>query len=82
MAQHLQRNNDQILWGVIGLGWFGGIYADWPTVMGERYGILRAELSYFANCVAAGKVLYRITPEQSRDVVGLDRCGSRVITHG
>lgn len=43
----------------------------WPTVFGERFGILRAELQYFANCVATGKNPDRITPEQSRDVVGL-----------
>ena len=43
----------------------------WPTVFGERFGVLRAELRYFANCVATGKAPDRITPEQSRDVVGL-----------
>jgi UDP-N-acetylglucosamine 3-dehydrogenase len=43
----------------------------WPTVFGERFGILRAELQYFANCVLRGQTPDRITPEQSRDVVGL-----------
>lgn len=43
----------------------------WPSVFGERFGILRAELQYFANCVATGKTPDRITPEQSRNVVGL-----------
>ena len=43
----------------------------WPTLFGERFGVLRAELRYFANCVAEGKTPDRITPEQSRDVVGL-----------
>lgn len=43
----------------------------WPTVFGERFGILRAELQYFANCIVRGETPDRITPEQSRDVVGL-----------
>jgi UDP-N-acetylglucosamine 3-dehydrogenase len=43
----------------------------WPTVFGERFGILRAELRYVANCIVRGEAPERITPEQSRDVVGL-----------
>lgn len=43
----------------------------WPTVFGERFGILRAELQYFANCIVQGETPDRITPEQSRDVIGL-----------
>jgi predicted dehydrogenase len=43
----------------------------WPTVFGERFGVLRAELRYFANCIVQGIRPDRITPEQSRDVVGL-----------
>ncbi len=43
----------------------------WPSVFGERFGILRAELEYFADCIARGEAPSRITPEQSRDVVSL-----------
>jgi UDP-N-acetylglucosamine 3-dehydrogenase len=43
----------------------------WPTVFGERFGVLRTELRYFANCIVRGETPQRITPEQSRDVVGL-----------
>ncbi len=43
----------------------------WPSVFNERFGVLRAELRYFADCILQGKVPERITPEQSRDVVGL-----------
>ncbi|MHB8897135.1 MAG: Gfo/Idh/MocA family protein [Thermoguttaceae bacterium] len=43
----------------------------WPSVFGERFGILRAELQYFANCIVQGKTPERITPEESRDVVAL-----------
>jgi UDP-N-acetylglucosamine 3-dehydrogenase len=41
----------------------------WPQVLGERFGILRAELRYFANCVLAGRKPERITPEESRSAV-------------
>ena len=34
----------------------------WPNVFGQRFGILRAELRYFADCVAAGRRPDRITP--------------------
>ena len=43
----------------------------WPSILGERFGVLRAELRYFADCIAQGKTPDRVTPEQSRDVVGL-----------
>ena len=43
----------------------------WPHVMGRRFGVLRAELDYFADCVRRGQKPERITPEQSRDVVRL-----------
>jgi len=43
----------------------------WPHVFGQRFGILRAELRYFADCVAAGRRPERITPEESRDAVAL-----------
>ncbi len=43
----------------------------WPTVFGERFGILRAELQYFANCIVRGQTPDRITPKESRDVVAL-----------
>ncbi len=43
----------------------------WPSVFGERFGILRAELQYFANCINRSDPPNRITPEESRDVVGL-----------
>jgi UDP-N-acetylglucosamine 3-dehydrogenase len=43
----------------------------WPEVLGERFGILRAELRYFADCVAEGRRPDRITPEESRAAVAL-----------
>ena len=43
----------------------------WPEVGGQRFGILRAELRYFADCVAAGRRPDRITPEESRAAVAL-----------
>jgi predicted dehydrogenase len=43
----------------------------WPRVMGRRFGVLRAELDYFADCVRRGQKPERITPEESRDVVRL-----------
>jgi UDP-N-acetylglucosamine 3-dehydrogenase len=43
----------------------------WPNVFGQRFGILRAELRYFADCVAAGRRPERITPEESRAAVAL-----------
>jgi UDP-N-acetylglucosamine 3-dehydrogenase len=43
----------------------------WPSVFGERFGVLRAELQYFANCIAEGEPPDRITPVESRDVVAL-----------
>lgn len=43
----------------------------WPNVFGQRFGILRSELRYFADCVAAGRRPDRITPQQSRDAVAL-----------
>ena len=43
----------------------------WPKVFGPRFGILRAELRYFADCVLAGRRPDRITPEESRAAVAL-----------
>jgi len=43
----------------------------WPKALGERFGILRAELRYFANCVLKGKQPTRITPDESRMAVVL-----------
>jgi UDP-N-acetylglucosamine 3-dehydrogenase len=43
----------------------------WPSVYGERFGVLRAELRYFADCVAAGRRPDRITPQESRAAVAL-----------
>jgi UDP-N-acetylglucosamine 3-dehydrogenase len=43
----------------------------WPKPLGERFGILRAELRYFADCVCAGRPPDRITPEESRAAVAL-----------
>lgn len=41
----------------------------WPKPFGQRFGILRAELRYFADCVRAGRPPERITPEESREAV-------------
>lgn len=43
----------------------------WPNVFGQRFGILRAELRYFADCVAEGRRPERITPQESRAAVAL-----------
>ncbi|MEN6558514.1 MAG: Gfo/Idh/MocA family oxidoreductase [Thermoguttaceae bacterium] len=43
----------------------------WPETFGQRFGILRSELRYFADCVAAGRRPDRITPEESRAAVAL-----------
>ncbi len=43
----------------------------WPTVFGERFGVLRAELQYFANCIVQGERPERITAQQSKQAVGL-----------
>lgn len=43
----------------------------WPNTFDGRFGILRAELRYFADCVAAGRRPDRITPQESRDAVAL-----------
>ncbi len=43
----------------------------WPDVFGQRFGILRAELRYFADCVAEGQCPARITPQESRAAVAL-----------
>jgi UDP-N-acetylglucosamine 3-dehydrogenase len=41
----------------------------WPQVFGERFGVLTAELRYFADCVLEGRAPERITPEESREAV-------------
>jgi UDP-N-acetylglucosamine 3-dehydrogenase len=41
----------------------------WPEVFDQRFGILRAELRYFADCVLQGRRPERITPEESRAAV-------------
>jgi UDP-N-acetylglucosamine 3-dehydrogenase len=41
----------------------------WPDVSGQRFGILRAELRYFSDCVISGRRPDRITPEESRNAV-------------
>jgi predicted dehydrogenase len=43
----------------------------WPHVFGQRFGILRSELRYFADCVIQGRRPERITPQESRDAVAL-----------
>jgi len=43
----------------------------WPQVFGQRFGILRAELRYFNDCIVSGRPPDRITPEESRLVVQL-----------
>jgi UDP-N-acetylglucosamine 3-dehydrogenase len=43
----------------------------WPSLFGERFGALRAELRYFADCVAERRPPERITPQESRDAVAL-----------
>lgn len=43
----------------------------WPNVFGQRFGILRAELRYFADCVVQSQRPDRITPQESRAAVTL-----------
>ena len=43
----------------------------WPQPLGQRFGILRAELSYFAQCVRECRPPDRITPEESRTALAL-----------
>jgi UDP-N-acetylglucosamine 3-dehydrogenase len=43
----------------------------WPKIFGQRFGILQAELRYFADCVLDGREPERITPEESRTAVAL-----------
>jgi UDP-N-acetylglucosamine 3-dehydrogenase len=43
----------------------------WPQTFGGRFGILQAELRYFADCVAQRRRPERITPEESRAAVAL-----------
>jgi len=43
----------------------------WPHPFEQRFGILRAELRYFADCVAQGRRPERITPAESRAAVAL-----------
>lgn len=43
----------------------------WPRVFGDRFGILRAELRYFADCAAQGRKPSRIQPEEARNAVAL-----------
>lgn len=43
----------------------------WPTVIDQRFGILRSEFRYFAECVRNGRRPEHITPQESRDVVAL-----------
>jgi len=45
--------------------------------MRQRFGILRAELRYFADCVLEGRKPDRITPEESRAAVALMEAATR-----
>jgi UDP-N-acetylglucosamine 3-dehydrogenase len=54
----------------------------WPTIEGQRFGILRAELRYFADCVLAGRPPQRITPQESRAAVELMVAATESATTG
>lgn len=43
----------------------------WPNVAGHRFGVLRAELEYFTECIRQNMPPTRITAEESRAVVRL-----------
>jgi UDP-N-acetylglucosamine 3-dehydrogenase len=43
----------------------------WTKVFGHRFGILRAELQYFADCIGENRQPQRITSAESREVVRL-----------
>ena len=43
----------------------------WPHMFRGRFGVLRQELRYFADCVTSGKRPTHVTPEESRAVVRL-----------
>lgn len=49
----------------------------WPEPMGQRFGILRSEFRYFADCVLRNEPPDRITPQESRDVVALIEAATR-----
>jgi len=53
----------------------------WPKPFGVRFGILRAELRYFADCVLAGRKPERITPEESRAAVALMAAATESAQH-
>jgi UDP-N-acetylglucosamine 3-dehydrogenase len=54
----------------------------WPKPLGERFGILRAELRYFANCVLKNRRPERITPEESRAAVALMEAATQSVRCG
>ncbi len=54
----------------------------WPRVFGEYFGILRAELRYFADCVVEGRAPERITPQESRAAVELIAAAERSAQNG
>lgn len=54
----------------------------WPEPMGQRFGILRAEFRYFADCVRRNEPPDRITPQESRDVVALIEAATRSAQEG
>jgi UDP-N-acetylglucosamine 3-dehydrogenase len=43
----------------------------WPHMAGGRFGVLRQELRYFADCVIQGRAPDHITPEESQAAVRL-----------
>ena len=45
--------------------------AYWPMLFGTRTGVLRAELAYFARCIAEGRAADAITPAESRMAVAV-----------
>ena len=49
----------------------------WPEVFGQRFGILRAELRYFADCIIQGRRPERTTPQESRNAVALMAAATR-----
>jgi predicted dehydrogenase len=43
----------------------------WPRILGGRFGVLRQELRYFADCILKGTPPDRVPPAESRAVVQL-----------
>lgn len=63
-------------------GWSHPQSLYWPTVHGYRRGYLKDEVDYFLRCVADGKPIEVITPEESKAVVTAIRTAEQAAKEG